>query len=659
MNAELPAEIINRLVELAPDAMVIVDGRGTIVFVNAQTEAMFGYARDELIGRPIEVLMPMRFERQHVAHRAAYIAHPHTRPMGVGLELAGRRKDGREFPVEISLGPLDTQGGVLISSIIRDVSDRKRVDAALRVSEERYRRLVEAVTDYAIFMLDPEGHVTTWNAGAEHIKGYRADEIIGRHFSCFYPPEDIASGKPESMLRKAAANGTCEDEGWRVRKDGSRFWASVVMTALRDETGALRGFTKVARDITSRNQAERRLATQLAVARLLTEATSLRSVMPRILGAVGEGLGWSYGTFWRLDRTAGVLRFQEAWQAELGHGDALTELNRVSSFGRGQGMLGRIWASGQPSWIPDVTRDPEFERVAATPDDLMAMLGFPIFADGEVFGVMEFFSNGIQQPDSELLRLLEAIGNQISQFVARRNAEQQLRRQAVELARSNAELQQFAYVASHDLQEPLRMVASYTQLLSRRYKGKLDADADEFIAFAVDGATRMQQLINDLLTYSRVGTRGGEFVPTDCNAVVDRVISDLGAAIDEASAEVTRDDLPTISADPMQLGQLFQNLIGNAIKYYRDAPPRVHLSAEREGSEWRFSVRDNGIGIDPRYSDRIFVIFQRLHGKGEYQGTGIGLSICKKIVERHGGRIWVESEPGKGSTFFFTIPERQ
>ena len=229
-----------------------------------------------------------------------------------------------------------------------------------------------------------------------------------------------------------------------------------------------------------------------------------------------------------------------------------------------------------------------------------------------------------------------------------------------ELARSNAELEQFAYVASHDLQEPLRMVASYTQLLARRYGDKLDDDAREFIAFAVDGVTRMQALINDLLTFSRVGTRGEAPEPTDTNAVVDRVLISVGPAIDEAGAMVTRDDLPTIFADAGQINQLFQNLIANALKFRRtNEAPRVHISAQRGSEEWIFSVADNGIGIAPEYAERIFVLFQRLHSRAEYPGTGIGLSICKKIVERHGGRIWLESEPGNGTTFFFSIPEHQ
>ena len=233
---------------------------------------------------------------------------------------------------------------------------------------------------------------------------------------------------------------------------------------------------------------------------------------------------------------------------------------------------------------------------------------------------------------------------------------EELARRAEELARSNAELQQFAYVASHELQEPLRMVASFTQLLAQRYQGKLGADADEFIGYAVGGARRMQVLVTDLLAYSRVGTRGKDVAAVDCEEVLQTVLGNLQKMLEESGGQVTHDPLPTIKGDQTQLWQVFQNLIGNALKFHGSEPPRVHVSAQEIKGEWRFSVRDNGIGTDPQYAERIFLLFQRLHTHAEFPGTGMGLAISKKIVERHGGRIWVESEPGKGSTFYFSLP---
>jgi len=241
----------------------------------------------------------------------------------------------------------------------------------------------------------------------------------------------------------------------------------------------------------------------------------------------------------------------------------------------------------------------------------------------------------------------------------RKRAEEELHRLLEELKYSNAELEQFAYVASHDLQEPLRMVSSYMQLLERRYQGKLDSDADEFIAFAVDGAKRMQNLINDLLAYSRVGTRGRALVSSPCEEALKEALANLQFAIAESGATITHEPLPEVNGDPTQLVQLFQNLLSNAIKFRGPEAPRIQVGAHPEGAEWVFPVCDNGIGLDPKFAERIFVIFQRLHQRDSYPGTGIGLAICKRIVQRHGGRIWVESMPGEGATFYFTLPKKE
>ena len=249
-----------------------------------------------------------------------------------------------------------------------------------------------------------------------------------------------------------------------------------------------------------------------------------------------------------------------------------------------------------------------------------------------------------------LRRKLEEQNAQLQQEIVAREQIQ------VALQRSNTELEQLAYVASHDMQEPLRMVASYLQLVAQRYQGKLDAEADEFIGYAVDGAKRMQALINDLLAYSRLGTKAKPFGPSDCGDLVDMTIANLRIAIEESGARVTHTALPVVMGDATQLAQLFQNLLANAIKFRGAEPPQVHIEAESAGGDWCFSVRDNGIGIAPEYHERIFVMFQRLHGRREYPGTGIGLALCKKIVERHGGRIWVESTLSTGSVFRFTIP---
>ena len=253
--------LLEQFFEGLPDAIVITDNAGSIVRVNAELERSFGYGRSELVGQPVELLIPERFRPSHPAHRQTYGNQPRRRPMGAGLDLLARRKDGSEFPVDIMLSPVDTPGGSLVLCAIRDISERRLAEAALEQSEQRFRLFVETVRDYAIFQLDPEGRIRTWNSAAEHMKGYKTDEIVGRHFSCFYPPEDVATGKPERELKVASETGRCEDEGWRLRKDGSRFWANVTIGSIRDRTGKLMGFAKITRDATERKNEEEALRT--------------------------------------------------------------------------------------------------------------------------------------------------------------------------------------------------------------------------------------------------------------------------------------------------------------------------------------------------------------------------------------------------------------
>jgi light-regulated signal transduction histidine kinase (bacteriophytochrome) len=281
----------------------------------------------------------------------------------------------------------------------------------------------------------------------------------------------------------------------------------------------------------------------------------------------------------------------------------------------------------------------------------------PILQREQLWGLLIVHQcSGPRQWTNFETNLLRQLANQISIALAQSQLLEHEVQQRHELARSNADLEQFAYVASHDLQEPLRMVTSYLQLLERRYKDKLDQNANEFIAYAVDGATRMQSLINGLLSYSRVGSRGKQFEWVACEKLLEQAIANLQVAIAENHATITHDHLPTILADATQFVQLLQNLIGNAIKFRSEQPLQIQVGARPDNaSTWLFWVRDNGIGIEAQYTQRIFLIFQRLHQRTQYPGSGIGLAVCKKIVERHGGQIWVESQPGQGSTFYFTI----
>jgi PAS domain S-box-containing protein len=495
----------------------------------------------------------------------------------------------------------------------RDYPLRRSAEAAFLESEERFRVLVEGVQDYAIFTLDPSGKVISWNAGAERITGYKADEIIGQNVSRFYLQKDIDQGKPEEELQIAAASGRSETEHWRVRKDGSRFLANIVITAARNSSGTLLGFSEVSRDISERTETE-------AKYRGLLEAA------PDAMVVVNQD---------------GEIILLNA-QAEKQFGYRRDELvgQKVKSI-IPEGFAERLLSDG----------------LRSVDDALAQQIGTGIELTGRR-------KDGSGFPIEIMLSPLESaegilVTAAIRDITERKRSEEHLVKAVDELKRSNDELQQFAYVASHDLQEPLRMVASYTQLLAQRYKGRLDSDADEFIAFAVDGSNRMQGLIKDLLAYSRAGANGKALREIPSENALKEALTNLRATIEESGAVVTHDSLPAIITDDTQLAQVFQNLIGNAIKYRSAQVPHVHVSATKtDGNEWIFSVRDNGLGIDPQYFERIFILFQRLHGREEFKGTGIGLAICKKTLERLGGRIWVESQPEKGSTFCFALPGR-
>jgi PAS domain S-box-containing protein len=743
------------LLEAAPDAMVVVNDRGEIVLLNVQAEKQFGYPRDQLVGQQVTSIIPEGFAERLVADGTRSAAEALAQQIGTGIELSGRRKDGAEFPIELMLSPLESPEGILVTAAIRDISRRRDgerqltllearrrlTEEALRESEERYRMLIDGVQDHAIFMIDTRGNVVSWNAGAARIKGYSAEQIIGRNFSCFFTAEDIARGRPEQVLRLTMLSGRHEEQATRVRMNGSHFLASITITALRDAAGNLRGFSEFSRDLSESQEAGARYrglleaapdamvvvnqAGQIVLLNLRAEkqfgyyrdelvGQQVKSIIPegfaeRLIAdgsrSAAEALAQQIGTGLELrgrrkdgsefpielmlsplENAEGILvtaaiRDISVRKAAVEHlaqmegryrglleaaPDAMVLVNQCGSI-----VLVNRQAEKMFGYVREALVGSSAQMLLSTQSVEVLAASTRRSADGvfseqsqtglELEGRHE---DGSQFPIEVMLSPLTTIDEGVLLTVAirditqRKQVEAHLLQTLAELNRSNDELGQFAYIASHDLQEPLRMVASYTQLLSKRYAGKLDADADEFIAFAVDGANRMQRLIQDLLAYSRVGTKGRELAETSSEDALEHALMNLGGAIAESGALVTHDPLPSVLADESQLVQLFQNLVGNAIKYQSPGVPKIHVSSSKaDHTKWMFSVKDNGLGIEPQYFDKIFGMFQRLHRREEFEGTGIGLAICKKIVERHGSSISIESTPGQGSTFRFALSE--
>jgi PAS domain S-box-containing protein len=608
------------LLEAAPDAMVVVNQGGEIVLLNVQAEKQFGYRRDELLGQKVTNIIPIGFAERLIADDLRSAEDALAQQIGTGIELIAQRKDGGEFPIELMLSPLESAEGTLVTAAIRNISVRKAAETHLSQMEGRYRGLLEAAPD-AMVVVNQGGKIVLLNVQAEKQFGYRRDELLGQKVTNIIPigfaerliADDLRSA--EDALAQQIGTGI---ELIGLRKDGGEFPIELMLSPLASAEGTL--VTAAIRNISVRKNAEKYLSQMEGRYRGLLEAA------PDAMVVVNQG---------------GEIVLLNV-QAEKQFGYRRDEL-------LGQKVTNIIPTGFAERLIADGLRSAE--------DALAQQIGTGI----ELVGLRK---DGGEFPIELMLSpLTSAEGTLVTAAVrdisVRKKAAVVLLQKVDELNRSNEELGQFAYIASHDLQEPLRMVASYTQLLSRRYKGKLDADADEFIAFAVDGASRMQRLIQDLLAYSRVGTKGKDLLDTSSEDALQQALVNLRGAIEESGAVVTHDLLPTVLADEMQLTQLFQNLVGNAIKYQKPGVPRIHISAARNGGkEWNFSIQDNGLGIDPQYFERIFGMFQRLHKRDEFAGTGIGLAICKKIAERHGSGISVESQPGQGSTFRFALTGR-
>ena len=617
--AHSPA-LLGAVVEAAPTSMLMIDANGCIVLVNAATEQLFGFPRAELLGQSVEILVPLRFRGRHPTFRTSFFLDPHARRMGDGHDLYGLRKNGSEFPVEIGLSPVKMDDGMYVLSAIVDISERRRI-------EERFQLLVCGVTEYAIIMLDRSGNIVSWNEGAERIKGYKAEEIIGHNFSCFYTPDDVAESIPQQELEQASAQGKVEREGWRMRKDGSRFWANILLTALKNSAGNVEGYSKITRDLTDRIQQEQRL-------RATVESAPTAMIMLNPAGRIVlankevERL-FGYAPAELLDQSVEIL---VPLRYRAGHAGFRAEFFATPSarrMGAGRDLYG--------------------VRKNGTEFPLEIGLN-PVETDAGLFVL------GAIEDISERKRL-EAAQRQLNDELERRVKERTaaLAHSNDALEKSNIELQQFAYIASHDLQAPLRGIIGFSQLLHQRYQGRLDTEADVLFTRITNSVTRMQTLINDLLAYARIESRSRPFEPCKLNEIFDDAMNLMDSSIHDSHAQITRDNLPVVPGDRPQLVQLLQNLIGNAIKYHGEQPPRVHLAATRSNQEWDIAVRDNGIGIDRKHHERIFEIFRRLHTAQAYPGTGIGLAVCRRIVTQHGGKIWVESEPGLGSTFHFTI----
>ena len=614
-------QLQNAILNSANYTIISTKTDGTIKTFNRAAQQYLGYSAEEVVGKVTTAIIHDSLE---IVKRSEVL----SQQLGVKIEpqievfmaLPSRgivdenewtyiRKDGSRFPVLLSVTALsDGEGNINgFLGIGQDISDRKQAEKELRDLNNAMQNAVEGIS-----RLDIDGRYLNINRAYAHKCGYEPEEMLGMEWPMTVHPDDVEM--MISAYQEMLSCGQVEVEARGFRKDGSFFYKQLTMVKACDEQGIFNGHHCFMKDISDRKLTE-------------TALQESESKYRQIVELAEEGI-------WVIDSNACTTYVNQAMARMLGY-------TEVEMFGRS--LFNFMDEQAQHSAINNMKlrRQGIAERYEFR---LRSQDGKDVWTYMSTSPVMDEEGNLISS-----CTLVYNITN-------RKEAEQQMLHLTEDLKRSNEELEQFAYVASHDLQEPLRAVTSYTQLLAQRYQGNLDEKADKYINYIVDGATRMQQLINDLLAYSRLGTRGQEFELADCNAAVQQSLCNLQIAIAEKKAVITCDAMPTVMADESQLVQLFQNLIANSIKFCRQDIPLIEITARREESEWLLYVRDNGIGIDPEYADRIFIIFGRLHGRREYPGTGIGLAMCKRIVERHGGRIWVESQEGKGATFYFTVP---
>ena len=490
----------------------------------------------------------------------------------------------------------------------------KRAEPAVATpheSSETFRQLVEGVQDVAIFMLDGAGRVSTWNSGAERIKGYRAEEIVGQHFHRFYPPEAVAEGKPARLLAIAARDGQVEDEGWRVRKDGARFWAEVTITALRDSEGAVIGFAKATRDLTARKEAQVALHRSEQTFQLLVE--SIQDCAIFMLDPDGRVASWNAAA----ERIKGY-RAQEIMGEHF------------STFYPPDDV-----AQGKPQWALEIA-----EREGRHEDE-----GWRVRKDGT-----RFWANTVISPMRDLQGGLIGYAKVTRDLTQRRRAEQAL-------AQTSQELERFSYSVSHDLRAPLRAINGYAQALWEDHVARLDDEGKRLLAVIRDSAKLGGELIDGLLSFSHLGRQALARAPVDVTALAESVVAELRQTQGSVAVEVVLSPLPPASGDAALLRHVLVNLIGNAFKFsVKRAHPKVEIGAEQHGSEVAYYVKDNGVGFDMQYAGKLFGVFQRLHRPDEFEGTGVGLALAQRIIQRHGGRIWAEGKVNEGATVRFTLP---
>jgi len=612
-------EAFRLLVQSVRDyAIFMLDRRGNVASWNAGAERIKGYRADEIIGQPYSRFFTPEDVAANRPHENLRAAAEQGHYQGEGWRV---RKDGTRFWASVTLTALRDERGRLrgFAKVTRDVTDRKRTDELLRESEERYRQLVDGVRDVAILLLSPQGTITSWNAGAERVTGYHADEVIGKGVDLLSTAEDVAARAVERELAAAAERGRFSAEGRRVRRDGSTFWGEVTTTAIRDDAGALKGFAQVTKDVTAQRRAIDEVRRTEEKFRLLVEG--LRETAIYLLDPNGRITSWNPGA------------------------------ERLKGY-RASEVIGR------PN---EIFFTPE-DRAAGRPERLLELAATEGQAHDEGWRVRKdgsrFWADVLVTALYDAGGLLRGFSKVTRDLTERRGREEEVRRLNLDLRERIANLDAFASTVAHDVASPLRAVTTYTELALEEWGAQAPPEAAEYLRRVLSAARNMRTLVQDLLTYSRLAHEEFRPEPLDLGALVEEVLLSMAHVLRESGAEVELvKPFPSVLGGAVPLRQALTNLISNAVKFVQPgSAPFVRISSERRGPAVRLLVEDRGIGIGPEDAKRLFQPFERLAPGGTYPGSGLGLAIVRRAAERMGGRVGMEPAEGGGSRFWIELP---
>jgi len=614
------------------DCVIATNTEGRVEMMNPVAEELTGCKMEEAQGKSLEEIFHIINEETRQT-----VENPVRRVMreGIVVSLANHSvliaKDGTEHPIADSGAPISNEKGDITGVVLvfRDQTQERAAQKRLRESEANLHMLIEGVTDYAIYLLDPGGKIVSWNAGAERLNGYRAYEIIDQTFSRFFTQEDQQNGLPQRLLAEARIQGSIEDEGWRVRKDGSRFWANAVINALQKEDGSLYGFAKVTRDLTEQKRVEETLRETSETLATIVKTFPLAIIVTNLQGFVTLWNHAAETTFgWTADEAIGKPN-------PIIPTDKQDEVRHVCQ----QIIEGR-------SLIESETERVRKDGVRIAVSFTATTLGNK---EGQPNGILAIIADITERKQAE--KDIISLNTQLEQRVIKRTSQ---------LEAANKELETFAYSVSHDLRAPLRAVDGFSKFVLEDYENKLDTEGKRLLNLIRINTQKMDQLISDLLNFSQVSRRELRYSEIDMKQMAISMFNETAQDDVKDKIRLTVDQLPEAFADPTFLKQVWLNLLSNAIKFTsKKRKPDIQIGGKVENHSNTYYIKDNGVGFNPEYGHKLFGVFQRLHKSDDFEGTGVGLAIVQRIIHRFGGKVWAESEEGKGATFYFSLPVKK